>query len=141
MPAENSVDSNASNIIFAPLALRLWIFTRAVRQKDKINRQLAGSHRGSLQRARIKSRRIVKQLTTSFVFLTLAASALSMSKQLSPRPVSAQPRSGSVVAETGDRSPLKLPLAKPRIVVKKSKRQLLLFSDGKLLRTYRIGLA
>jgi len=44
------------------------------------------------------------------------------------------------VAETGDRSPLKLPLAKPRIVVKKSKRQLLLFSDGKLLRTYRIGL-
>jgi murein L,D-transpeptidase YafK len=38
------------------------------------------------------------------------------------------------------REPLKLPLATPRIVVKKSARQLLLFSAGKLVRTYRVGL-
>ena len=37
-------------------------------------------------------------------------------------------------------SPLKLPLSNPSIVVKKSQRQLLLFSDGKLVRTYHIAL-
>lgn len=35
---------------------------------------------------------------------------------------------------------LRLPLTKPSIVVKKAQRQLLLFSDGKVVRTYRIGL-
>jgi murein L,D-transpeptidase YafK len=44
------------------------------------------------------------------------------------------------LAESGDRSPLKLPIAKPRIVIKKGRRQLLLFSEDKLVRTYRIGL-
>jgi murein L,D-transpeptidase YafK len=39
-----------------------------------------------------------------------------------------------------NRSPLKLPLRDPRIAVKKAQRQLLLFSAGKLVRTYRIGL-
>jgi murein L,D-transpeptidase YafK len=39
-----------------------------------------------------------------------------------------------------NRPALKLPLRNPRIVVKKSQRQLLLYSEGKLVRTYRIGL-
>jgi murein L,D-transpeptidase YafK len=39
-----------------------------------------------------------------------------------------------------NRSPLKLPLRDPKIVVKKAQRKLLLFSAGKLVRTYRIGL-
>jgi len=38
------------------------------------------------------------------------------------------------------RDPLKLPLRQPKIIVKKRQHQLLLFSDGKLVRTYRIGL-
>ncbi|MEP6706758.1 MAG: L,D-transpeptidase [Pyrinomonadaceae bacterium] len=37
-------------------------------------------------------------------------------------------------------SPLKLPLSNPTIVVKKGRRELLLFSDGKLVRTYHIAL-
>ena len=37
-------------------------------------------------------------------------------------------------------SPLKLPLSNPNIVVRKSQRQLLLFSDGRLVRTYHIAL-
>jgi murein L,D-transpeptidase YafK len=41
---------------------------------------------------------------------------------------------------TAERPPLSLPLAQPRIEVKKSQRQLLLFSGDKLVRTYRIGL-
>jgi len=36
--------------------------------------------------------------------------------------------------------PLKLPLANPRIVVSKSQRRLELYSDGKLVRTYKVGL-
>lgn len=60
---------------------------------------------------------------------------------LSPQPVSAQPGSDPrPAAATEDRSPLKLPLWKPKIVIKKSQRRLLLFSDEKLVRTYRIGL-
>lgn len=39
-----------------------------------------------------------------------------------------------------ERTPLRLPLRDPKILVKKSRRQLLLFSEGKLVRTYRIGL-
>ncbi|HEX8128728.1 MAG TPA: L,D-transpeptidase [Pyrinomonadaceae bacterium] len=42
--------------------------------------------------------------------------------------------------EAAPQSPLKLPLVNPRIVVSKSKRQLLLYADGALVRTYRIAL-
>ena len=38
------------------------------------------------------------------------------------------------------RQPLQLPLSRPKIVVKKGERQLLLFSGEKLVRTYRVGL-
>lgn len=68
---------------------------------------------------------------------------------LTPRPASAQERNGASAASESaratedrrqDRSPLKLPLVRPKIVVKKGQRQLLLFSEDKLVRTYRIGL-
>ena len=48
-----------------------------------------------------------------------------------------EPRS---VAGPIDRPTLKLSLAQPKIVIKKSQRKLLLFSGNKLVRTYRIGL-
>jgi murein L,D-transpeptidase YafK len=83
--------------------------------------------------------RMVKQFANGFLFVSLILFSACQSN-LSPQSVRAELRSESVVSETSARSPLKLPLTKPRIVVKKSKRQLLLFSDGKLLRTYRIGL-
>lgn len=38
------------------------------------------------------------------------------------------------------RTPLKLPLTKPKLVVKKGRRELLLYSGDKLVRTYHIGL-
>jgi murein L,D-transpeptidase YafK len=38
------------------------------------------------------------------------------------------------------RTPLKFPLKEPRIVVYKSKRRLELYSDGRVLRTYKVGL-
>lgn len=36
--------------------------------------------------------------------------------------------------------PLQLPLIQPKIIVSKSKRRLMLYSDGKLVRTYRVAL-
>jgi murein L,D-transpeptidase YafK len=45
-----------------------------------------------------------------------------------------------VEPSTPKRKPLNLPLRNPRIVVKKGRRRLLLFSGDKLVRTYRIGL-
>ncbi len=42
--------------------------------------------------------------------------------------------------ETSSDKFLKLPLLNPRIVVSKSKRQLLLYADGKVVRTYAVGL-
>ncbi len=43
-------------------------------------------------------------------------------------------------ATASQRSPLKLPLVNPRIVVSKSKRRLLLYAGGGVVRTYRIAL-
>ena len=40
----------------------------------------------------------------------------------------------------GHRTTLKLPLVFPKIIVKKGQRKLFLYSAGKLLRTYRVGL-
>ena len=83
---------------------------------------------------------MVRQFTNGFVFLLLLLVSACQTT-LSPRPAGAQPGSRpSPAAEPGDRPPLKLPLVKPKIVVKKSQRQLLLFSADKLVRTYRIGL-
>jgi murein L,D-transpeptidase YafK len=38
------------------------------------------------------------------------------------------------------RSPLTMPLTKPKIVVRKASRELLLYSSDKLVRTYHVGL-
>ena len=83
---------------------------------------------------------MAKQLANGFVLLAVILLSACQSN-LSPRPVSAQQTSRPLaIADSGDRSPLKLPLVKPRIVVKKGQRKLLLFSEDKLVRTYHIGL-
>ena len=43
-------------------------------------------------------------------------------------------------AMQSSQSPLKLPLVNPKVVVSKSKRQLWLYADGQVVRTYRIAL-
>jgi murein L,D-transpeptidase YafK len=45
-----------------------------------------------------------------------------------------------IETRVANEAPLRLPLVEPRIVVTKSKRQLSLYSDGKVVRTYRVGL-
>ena len=83
---------------------------------------------------------MVMQFANGFVLLSLLL-LTACQTNLSPRPASAQQRSGPfAVTQPDDRAPLKLPLAKPGIAVKKGRRQLLLFSADKLVRTNRVGL-
>lgn len=55
-------------------------------------------------------------------------------------PERAEPRPAVVVEETAVRSPLKLPLARPRILVEKGARRLTLYAGDEAVRVYRVGL-
>lgn len=55
-------------------------------------------------------------------------------KPSSDEPTNAQPQTD------GAREPLKLPLVEPRVVVSKSARRLELYSDGRVVRAYRVAL-
>lgn len=81
--------------------------------------------------------------------ITLAACLLAVlviSLACERRTVGKEPQSARGALKTEPDSPvkkrenLKLPLTDPHIVVFKSKRQLELYSDGSLVRTYRVGL-
>ncbi|HYN85432.1 MAG TPA: L,D-transpeptidase [Pyrinomonadaceae bacterium] len=52
----------------------------------------------------------------------------------------AELRRAAVVEETAVRTPLKLPLARPRIVVEKAARRLTLYAGDDVARVYRVGL-
>lgn len=72
---------------------------------------------------------------SSLALLTILGAAL-----LTSPPQFANANLSIDAARTSERSQLKLPLVSPRIVVKKAKRQLLLYSAHKVVRTYRVGL-
>ena len=78
------------------------------------------------------------RFTLLITLLALFSSACQ--SRLSPQTVSAERNPAATAIESQGRSPLQLPLVKPRILVRKGQRQLLLFSADKLVRTYRIGL-
>src|SRR5207237_2138422 len=46
----------------------------------------------------------------------------------------------TVTAGASQTNPLKLPLVSPRIIVKKAERKLFLYSGGKIVRSYHVGL-
>ena len=71
----------------------------------------------------------MKQFLLSFIFLAGCGALVC------PQPI-------GLTRETvaSQRAALKLPLKNPRIVVTKSKRRLELYSDGAVVRTYKIGL-
>jgi murein L,D-transpeptidase YafK len=69
--------------------------------------------------------------------------AVGFSNQANRKEVSESPSQTESQASTESGTQemrLKLPLVNPKIVVQKSKRQLMLYSGDKLLRTYRVGL-
>ena len=55
-------------------------------------------------------------------------------------PANSQPSRNSEDEFAVNRTPLNLPLSKPKIVVIKSKRRLMLYSGDELVRRYRVGL-
>ena len=76
-------------------------------------------------------------LSLSGLFLLCACSGKLTAQTASTGQTKVTPGDGQL---DRNRSPLKLPLIAPGIVVRKSQRQLLLLSNGKVVRKYRIGL-
>jgi murein L,D-transpeptidase YafK len=77
---------------------------------------------------------MIRQVAIFFIAVSMVFFAVSSRSFLIAE------KSGSLPVEVSDRTPLKLPLVNPKIVVRKAQRQLLLFTDGKLVRTYHVGL-
>lgn len=78
-------------------------------------------------------------------YLTLLAALISVAFFIWPaRPGTFVPPAGhtelSMEPDTPSAKPLKLPLVSPRIVVHKSKRELILYSGDKIVRVYKVGL-
>jgi murein L,D-transpeptidase YafK len=79
---------------------------------------------------------VMKIIASLSVAAALLVAALAHTPVNSPQAddVNAPPQNAPA------REPLKLPLVSPRIVVSKGKRRLDLYSDGRVVRTYRVGL-
>ena len=76
----------------------------------------------------------MKIITSLSVAAALLVAALAHTEVRTP------PDAETTNAARVGRGPLPLPLVAPRIVVSKSKRRLALYSDGRVVREYRVGL-
>jgi murein L,D-transpeptidase YafK len=91
--------------------------------------------------------RLRRSGTLALVFAALVATTCWCSQVIAPAPAKARAESsapsdakpGADEFQINDVA-LKLPLANPKIVVSKSRRRLMLYSNNKLVRLYRIGL-
>lgn len=85
----------------------------------------------------------MKRIVVLALVVAAAGTAWVMLQKKMATPARAAPVADAATlpsAERPTRSPLKLPLDNPHLVVKKSERRLLLFDGDKALRTYRVGL-
>ncbi|MFY9608503.1 MAG: L,D-transpeptidase [Blastocatellia bacterium] len=82
------------------------------------------------------------KLTVLLLTVLLAAAATLVTLKPGSRAIENTAREPDTNAGAGivNNTPLKLPLVEPRIEVSKSKRELILYSAGKAVRVYRIGL-
>ncbi len=78
----------------------------------------------------------------SVVILSLTISCVVVSKSEPNQPLSNTTPSATVDADefAVNKIPLQLPLVQPKLLVIKSKRRLMLYSGGNVVRVYRIGL-
>jgi murein L,D-transpeptidase YafK len=85
---------------------------------------------------------VLKTILCSVTLILLtAASSACQSRAVSRQPFSPTTQPRITTPENIDpKTPLKLPLKDPRIVVIKSKRTLELYSDGRVVRKYKVGL-
>jgi len=79
-------------------------------------------------------------LILSLISLVLIATGCQVKSSARSAEVANRPANSAAHEPVEQRPKLQLPLRQPKIVVKKGQRQLLLFSEGKLVRTYHIGL-
>jgi len=83
--------------------------------------------------------RLINLISLGLLLIVISCGATSADRPVSGSgPVSESPKNQAGSNE--ERPPLKLPLRDPKILIRKGQRQLLLFSDDKLVRRYRIGL-
>ena len=112
---------------------------------------MSTSRKESIEKMLFRSFFVLRQSPrcSPFVISLLTLFSVACQVNLTPRPATAQESRGPGAASesaratedfTQNRIPLRLPLVRPRMVVKKGQRQLLLFSEDKLVRTYRVGL-
>ena len=80
--------------------------------------------------------------TVSIVAIGLAMSCTQATKSAPAKTISIPESKLNPQADefAANKNPLQLPLIQPKIIVLKSKRRLMLYSGGKLVRTYRVGL-
>jgi len=80
--------------------------------------------------------------TALIVATTLAISCVQVSTSAPAKSSSNLEAKSNLQADefAANKVPLQLPLVQPKIMVSKSNRRLMLYSDGKLVRTYRVGL-
>ena len=78
---------------------------------------------------------MVKNRSAMRIFIVLALTAFMINA-----PAKSQPSGNSEDEFAVNRTPLKLPLSRPKIVVIKSRRRLMLYSGDQLVRRYRVGL-
>jgi murein L,D-transpeptidase YafK len=79
-------------------------------------------------------------LLTVCLLVLLVAGLACEQKTVGKEPQARGPIRRESDSQVQEREELKLPLKEPRIVVFKSKRQLELYSNGAVVRTYRVGL-
>lgn len=86
------------------------------------------------------------KLFLPIVLVSLSCASLACQQQatiarqpVQPRQVN-EPKKDALESPSSQSAPLKLPLKNPQIVVLKSKRRLELYSDGKQVRVYKVGL-
>jgi murein L,D-transpeptidase YafK len=84
----------------------------------------------------------MKRALLPALFITIVAAAVVWQRQGGPSPGKAS--ASSDAKDNGpvdlNRTPLKLPLVEPKIVVSKAARRLTLYSSGEAVRVYRVGL-
>ena len=102
---------------------------------------------GGLAPLRQPSRLIqMRQFVFSFIFVACCSAFICQQQVAAGRETVAAPELASATPRESNAQPplqraaLKLPLKNPLIVVIKSKRRLELYSDGALVRTYKVGL-
>src|SRR5688572_17465677 len=86
--------------------------------------------------------RAMKTIVLSIYVTSLISAALLISYHRSASPLPPPTFSADTGAVQSDsdpsnKTPIRLPLTRPKIVVLKSKRQLILYAEDKIVRTYR----